>query len=37
VRATDAEVAAHHALIDRIEQAAGEHGCLWKALETDRG
>lgn len=37
VRATDAEVAAHRALIDRIEQSAGEHGCLWKALETDRG
>ncbi|MDT8439484.1 MAG: DNA polymerase III subunit epsilon [Wenzhouxiangellaceae bacterium] len=28
------ELAAHHALVDRIEQAAGERGCPWRALDA---
>lgn len=34
VRADASELSAHRSLLERIEQAAGEQGCLWHVLEA---
>lgn len=33
-KAAASEMEAHRALLDKIGKAAGDHGCLWDALET---
>lgn len=36
-RASDDEVAVHRALLDKIERAAGDGGCLWARLQDPDG